>query len=203
MTTANASTTIAELAARTVEYVRRAVGVALEYDSDTLPLLDHYLREVPGQAVDIIELVVTTAGAYFGDVVIRRLGGRWEMTTADSREWRVVLPTGIGFKPAAFVAVAIARREVGEFDDTLDVPPRIRPHFEAALARMGDRDEDEYFSLCGRLDMLEHLSEVLVAVAAQLAREQLPAADDGKDEPDDADEPPSGAAAPPAPDAVN
>ena len=203
MTTDAASTTIADLAARTVEYVRRAVGVALEYDSDTLPLLDHYLREVPGQAVEVVELVVTTAGAYFGDVVIRHLGGRWEMSTAESREWRVVLPTGIAFKPAAFVAVAIARREVGEFDDTLDVPARIRPHFDAALARMGDRDEQEYFSLCGRLDMLEHLSEVLVGVAAQLMNAQLPAEDDGKDEDDDEVEEVAAPAAPPPPDAIN
>ena len=33
---------VAEYATRTVDYVQRALGVALEYDSDTLPLLDHY-----------------------------------------------------------------------------------------------------------------------------------------------------------------
>ena len=40
---------VREYAEQAVEYVRRALGVALEYDSNTLPLLDHYLRTVPGE----------------------------------------------------------------------------------------------------------------------------------------------------------
>ena len=48
-------------------------------------------------------LVALTAGAYFGEVVRRRLGGRWE-TGGDDIEWRVVLPTGLNFAPAGFVA---------------------------------------------------------------------------------------------------
>ena len=32
---------VREYADQAVAYVRRALGVALEYDSDTLPLLDH------------------------------------------------------------------------------------------------------------------------------------------------------------------
>jgi len=38
---------VREYANQAVEYVRRALGIDLEYDSDTLPLLDHYLRDVP------------------------------------------------------------------------------------------------------------------------------------------------------------
>src|SRR5580692_8675382 len=38
---------VREYADQVVAYVRRALGVTLEYDSDTLPLLDHYLRTVP------------------------------------------------------------------------------------------------------------------------------------------------------------
>ena len=68
---------VREYAEQAVAYVRRAVGVALEYDSDTLPLLDHYLRTVPelsaGQPATL-KLVLATSGAYFGEVV-RRLGG--------------------------------------------------------------------------------------------------------------------------------
>ena len=33
---------------------------------------------------------------------------------------------------------------------------------------MGDVSVDDYYSLCGRLDTLEHVHEVLVAVAAQM-----------------------------------
>jgi hypothetical protein len=159
---------VQEYAGRTVEYVRRALGLALEYDSDTLPLLDHYLSTVPADAPAAVELVIATAGAYFGEVVRRRIGGRWEGTGEEASEWRMVLPTGLEFSPAGFVAAAIARAEGEDFDSALDAPPRMRPFLAEALARMGDVTEDDYFSLCGRLDTLEHVHEVLVGVAAKL-----------------------------------
>src|SRR5215470_11413677 len=93
---------VREYADQAVAYVRSALGVTLEYDSDTLPLLDHYLRSVPDEQPATVQLVVATSGAYFGEVVRRRLGGRWEVSgdgPDGNGEWRVVLPTGLNFSP--------------------------------------------------------------------------------------------------------
>ncbi len=170
---------VREYAEQAVTYVQRAVGVTLEYDSNTLPLLDHYLRapEIATGPVEATQLVVATAGAYFGEVVRRTLGGRWELppVAADDKHartgaegWRMVLPTGISFSPTGFVAAAIARSDLADLDTEMTAPPRILPHLEQALARMGELTVEDYYSLCGRLDTLEHVHEVLVAVAAQL-----------------------------------
>jgi hypothetical protein len=161
-------TRVHEYAERAVDYVRRAVGLTLEYDSDTLPLLDHYLRNVPGDQPATVELVALTSGAYFGEVVRRRLGGRWEITSDDATEWRMFLPTGLNFSPAGFVAAAIMQADLDDLDSELDAPPRMRPYVQQALARMGDVTLDDYYSLCGRLDTLEHVHEILVAIAARL-----------------------------------
>lgn len=176
---------VAEYAAQVVEYVRRAVGLELTYDSDTLPLLDHYLRSVPTDQPSAVELIATTSGAYFGEVVRRRLGGRWDTTSDDATEWRVVLPTGVNFSPAGFVAAAIVRAELDDLDTTLDAPPRMRPYLEQTLARMGEVTVDDYYSLCGRLDTLEHVHEVLVAVAAQMLGKRGP---DDEGDPDVSEE---------------
>jgi hypothetical protein len=163
---------VREYADQAVEYVRRALGVSLEYDSDTLPLLDHYLRTMidphlgDGQPATV-ELVVATSGAYFGEVVRRRLGGRWE-ASGEETDWRVVLPTGLNFSPAGFVAAAIAQADLDDLDSEFDAPPRMRPYVQRALERMGEVSVEDYYSLCGRLDTLEHVHEVLVAVAAQM-----------------------------------
>jgi hypothetical protein len=158
---------VREYADQAVTYVRRALGVTLEYDSDTLPLLDHYLRSVPDDQVATMKLVIATSGAYFGEVVRRRLGGRWE-TNGEEADWRVVLPTGLNFSPLGFVASAIAQADLEDVDSELDAPARMRPYVQQTLARMGEVPIDEYYSLCGRLDTLEHVHEVLVAVAAQM-----------------------------------
>lgn len=158
---------IREYADQTVEYVRRALGVTLEYDSNTLPLLDHYLRTVPADQPATVRLVMITAGAYFGEVARRQLGGRWDLTGAEA-DWRLFVPTGINFSPIGIVASAIAKADLEEMDTAFDAPPRMKIHVEQALARMGEVTVDEFYSLCGRLDTLEHLHEVLVAVAAQM-----------------------------------
>ena len=79
---------------------------------------------------------------------------------------RVVLPTGLSFSPAGFVGAAILRSDPADLDTVLDAPPRMRPYIESTLARMSPTGADDYYSLCGRLDTLEHVHEVLVAVAA-------------------------------------
>ncbi len=172
---------VAEYAARAVEYVARALGLTLEFDSDTLPVLDHYLHSIPKDEPAAIELVAHTAGAYFGEVVRRRLGGRWEAADQGASDWRLVLPTGVNFSPAGFVLAAIMQRDLAEADSELDAPSRMKPHLQQALARMGEVTAQEYYSLCGRLDSVEHVHEVLVAVAAQLLGEQVPGVDDGDD----------------------
>jgi hypothetical protein len=175
---------VSEYADQAVTYVRRALGLSLEYDSNTLPLLDHYLRNVPEDQPATMTLVLATSGAYFGEVVRRRLGGRWEIPVtngngrhADDAEpaakfegadWRVVLPTGLSFSPAGFVAAAIAQADLDDLDSEIEAPPRMRPYVQQALARMGEVSVEDYYSLCGRLDTLEHVHEVLVAVAAQM-----------------------------------
>jgi hypothetical protein len=158
---------IREYADQAVAYVHKALGVTLEYDSDTLPLLDHYLRSVPADQIATLQLVIATAGSYFGEVVRRRLGGRWE-ASGEENQWRVWLPTGINFSPAGFVAAAIAQADLDDLDSEIDAPARMRPYLQQALARMGEVSVEDYYSLCGRLDTLEHVHEVLVAVAAQM-----------------------------------
>lgn len=172
---------VREYADQAVSYVRRALGIQLEYDSNTLPVLDHYLRTVPEGQPAALQLVVATSGAYFGEVVRQRLGGRWELADQEA-EWRMVLPTGLNFSPVGFVAAAIARADLEDLDSEIAAPPRMLPYVQRTLARMGEVTIDDYYSLCGRLDTLEHVHEVLVAVAAQMM---------GNAELDDADEVPA------------
>src|SRR6476660_2397805 len=177
---------VREYADQAVAYVRSALGVTLEYDSDTLPLLDHYLRTVPEGQTGAVQLVIATSGAYFGEVVRRRLGGRWELGEEEG-QWRLVLPTGINFSPLGMVATAIAQADLDDVDSGIEAPLRLRPHLQQALQRMGDVSVEDYYSLCGRLDTLEHLHEVMVAVAAQMMGDS-----DDEDVPEPVPDEPSG-----------
>ena len=163
-------TQVEEFAQEAVGYVRRAVGILPEWDSETLPIVDHYLRGLDNSDAAVLALVVVTQGAYFGEVVRRHLGGRWQAEGADPTKWRVILPTGLSFCPAGVVAEAIAMDDMAAASSDFHAPPRLRPSLENALENMGDVTVETYYSLSGRFDTLEHLQQVLLAVADAQSR---------------------------------
>ncbi len=157
---------VREFADQAVAYVRRAVGMDLEFDSDTLPILDHYLRTVPLEPAATSMLVASASGAYFGEVVRRHLGGEWDLSSGDPCKWRLVLPGGMSLVPAGIALGAIARDDDCELDASLSAPGPLRDVVQEALERMGEVSEQDYYSLCCRFDTIEHLQSVIIAFAA-------------------------------------
>jgi hypothetical protein len=153
-----------DLAERTVEFVRRAVGIVLDYTAETMPLLDHYLVEVPDEQLETVALVSATAGAYFGEVLRRVLGGEWLDTEGDPLEWELVLVSGVKLAPGAFAREAILTTDTGEA--VYDVPEGDRAAVEDALTAKGEVPEDEYYSLSGRLETLQLIEDVMAAAHA-------------------------------------
>jgi hypothetical protein len=168
---------------KVLEFVRRAlsaveasVGIGLAFDSETLPLLDHYLRELPGNQPETAALIAAMAGAYFGETVRQCHGGSWATETEDPAQWRVVMPGGLSFSPVRLALAAILNDESGEGNPDFQAPPRLMSELENTLARMGTVTTREYYSLSCRFDTLEHLQEVMLAFAAELSQknESLP-----------------------------
>ena len=72
----NAPPEVAELVEACREYVRRAIGMELDYSPETLPLVDHYIdlvRTSLDERPELQPLVVRAVGAYFREVIRRQL----------------------------------------------------------------------------------------------------------------------------------
>ncbi len=165
---------IAEFVTRALDAVRNSVGLELEFDSDTLPLLDHYLRETPSSSPETAALIAAMAGAYFGEAVRQSLGGSWQSEKLDPDQWRIVLPGGLSFSPVRLALAAILEDEKGDGHGDFQAPPQLMVELEAALERMGSVTTAEYYLLSCRFDTLEHLQEVMLAVAASRSQDELP-----------------------------
>ena len=88
----SAPTEVAELVEACREYVRRAIGMELDYSPETLPLVDHYIdlvRTSLDERPELQPLVVRAVGAYFGEVIRRQLPAFWRIPSADTHEWRL------------------------------------------------------------------------------------------------------------------
>lgn len=157
---------VAEFVRRALDAVRTMTGVGLEFDSDTLPLIDHYVREVPSKAIDTAALVAAMVGAYFGETICQCLGGTWKVETNDPEQWRIVLPGGLSFAPVPLALSAILEDENGPGNPSFQAAPGIMVEFERIMQGMGNVSRREYYTLSCRYDTLEHLQETLLALAA-------------------------------------
>lgn len=162
----------AEFVRRALDAVRTSVGVGLEFDSETLPLLDHYIRQVPKTEMAAASLIAAMTGSYFGEAVRQTLGGSWKVEEDDPASWRIVLPGGLSFSPVRLALAAILRDEDGEGNGDFQAPPKLMQALTEAMERLGSVTEYDYFSLSCRYDTLEHLQEVLLA-AADAIRQKL------------------------------
>lgn len=169
---------IDDLARACVAYVKRNVGVELDGTPDTLPILDHYLHTLTEEAGDdgvkeeVIDLVVRSAGAYFGEVVRNTLGrGRWHLDPdGDPTGFRFELEhVFLFFNPLGMVREAIASAEQPGWLAHLEVLPRDRPLLDQSLERMGDVREDDYYRLAIRFEVIEQVVSALEG--ASISRE--------------------------------
>ncbi len=165
-----------ELAASAFRMVKQSVKIDLDFTADTLPLLDHHLamaRVEAKQSDDLRQLIATSAGGYFGEVVRRHIpGARWHVQPNDFGAWRIELGhVFLHFNPIAMAMEALESGEVKGWSGHLEVLPQDRSLLEQALSRMGEIDEGDYYTLAVRLEVIEQV--VAALESAQVARGEI------------------------------
>lgn len=158
---------VADLGASCVRFVERALGVRLDFTQDTLPVLDHYLRTAEGTRDEVLGLVVPAAGAYFGEVLRRHIpSAMWEKATGDYEEYRMIVTPGpLRFNPIGIVLEAVLAQATTDAGADLDIPAHARDVVHAAVARMGEVKESDFFTLAIRFEVIEQIHTTLLGLA--------------------------------------
>jgi hypothetical protein len=158
---------VRDLAEACVRFVERAVGVKLDYEPETLPILDHYLagaRAAAGERPAAGALVAHAAGAYFGEVVRRRYPSWWRLDGDDPGAWRIELePVYLSVGPAQLVADALYREGDPEASERLELDDEDRAAVAARLAELPQVGEDEFYALSTRLEVIDIAVEAIRA----------------------------------------
>jgi hypothetical protein len=170
---------ILELAESCRRFALGAVGVALDYDAETLPILDEYLR-VAAQGIadrpELEDVVTRAAAAYFGEVVRRRLDGFWRHRPDDpSDEWELCARrTLLSFSPLGVVLESMAKTsERSGPSAELRLAPDDARLAEERLAIFPPVPEEEYYLLSTRLEVIETVYEALRERMKSEGRESL------------------------------
>lgn len=160
--------TIRTLAEGCVRFVKQAVGVEPDGTPDTLPIVDHYLAGAEGAGKEeVLGLVASSAGAYFGEVVRRATGARWHLgDLEDPSTWRLEMEhVFLSFNPVGMAREAILGDEQDGWNAHLEVLEHDRRVIAQALENVGGVSEDDYFRLAVRWEVVEQALAVLEAAA--------------------------------------
>jgi len=150
---------VAELADACVRYVEAAVGVHLDYEPETLPVLDHYLRtrrEELSKEPRAAGLVARVVAAYFGELVRRRFSSFWHVPSDDPSEWQLRFePVYLALSPLEIAYDAMTHGEQGQPTAQLLLDDEDRDAVEARLSDLPAATDEEFFSLATRLEVLD------------------------------------------------
>jgi hypothetical protein len=109
---------VGDLERRLQEAVRRSLRFDLDGSLTSLAVVDHYLAQARDETREpILSLLAASAGAYFGELVRRHIGGLWLGDGSDPRHLRLLLtPAFVYFSPADLAFTAILGAEPGPDD---------------------------------------------------------------------------------------
>src|SRR5690606_31070723 len=89
---AEAPDEVQELCNGLTDFVQAAISIRPDYTPETLPLVDHYAREVRSSLAErpqLLDLTAQALGAYFGEVVRRHLAAFWFVPSSNRQDWLV------------------------------------------------------------------------------------------------------------------
>ena len=158
---------VAELADACVRFVERALTVRLDFTSDTLSVLDHYVAETRKELADKPEalgLVARAVGAYFGEVVRRRVPSFWHLPSEDPAGWELQLePVFLAVQPVAVAYDAIALGDEDGPTAAFELEDEDRGAVEARLGELPQVGDEEFYSLATRLEVLDIVVDAVKA----------------------------------------
>lgn len=157
---------VRELAEALRQYVLSALEVELDYGPETLPVLDHYLRQARDnvrERPELADLLTQGVGAYFGEVVRIHYAAFWRMPTRDPKDWQLCFEdVFLAFSPVGVAWDALhesAEHEGPSSELVLDREDR--EAVERRLADLPPVSEEEYFLLSTRAEILEIVEDQL------------------------------------------
>lgn len=156
---------IAELCDSCVRFVSAKYKVAPDFTPETLSLLDQYVSDardelaVRPEAIDVIQ---TTVGAYFGEVVRRAFGAHWGPIGDDPSAWKLMLANVyLSFNPIAIAREAILEGDAEGWSSHFKTDPSEKDVVMKKLAKLPPVPEEEYYLPTTRFDVLQMVHDAL------------------------------------------
>lgn len=155
---------VADLIRMAQKSVGEVIGIEPDLTPETLPLVDQYLRDLVQETrEEVLDLVLSSVGCYFGEVVRRKLNGRWAAYGSNPGHWRVELTNCfLHFRPVGMAAEVFNQGTSEEYDGSFATLDELRDGLGQMLADAAPLTEEEYYSLSCRVEVLQLAADWLM-----------------------------------------
>lgn len=158
---------VQELADACIAYVERTTGMRLDYAMETLPILDHYLRERRVEVVgksELVEVTAAAAGAYIGEVIRRKVPLVWFAPPGEYRRWRIELERAfLSVNPIGIAVEAVVLHPAEGWGAHFRMRPEDERRAAAALEILPQVSEDEFYAPSSRVEVLEIIIDAIAS----------------------------------------
>ena len=157
---------VAELAAACVRFVAAKYKVPLDFEPETLSLLDQYARdgrEDLAEKPEALDLLQASIGAYLGETMRRAFGATW-FCDGEHDGWRLDFTyVYLTFNPIGVAREALTLAPADGWHAFVETDPGESEVLEHRLASLGAIDEEEYYAPTSRYEVVEIAVDALRA----------------------------------------
>jgi hypothetical protein len=150
-------TAVMDLTVACVTSTKNATGLELDLTPETLPILDHYASLLSSPRDEIVSLLAPMSGAYFGEVLRRRLeDGKWVTDPDDYSKWELRFERcSLTFNPIGVALEVLLREDVADWGAHLQAAPEDRSRLQRALDVFGEVEDRDYYTFSMRFEGIE------------------------------------------------
>jgi hypothetical protein len=145
--------------------VEKSLGVLLDYSTETLPVLDHYLREAGSPGANLPEttlLLATVAGCYLGEVLRARHPLQWNLDHEEPLHWSLTSQdASITIFPVAIARIAIEGIAAERLLEAFRLESKLKKALANRLGNLPPVSNEEYVAPSTRVEVIDIAFDLL------------------------------------------
>ncbi len=184
---------IETLSERCITHIKNRTGITLDFQSETLSLLDFFIHQVLKEEGDgtippigdhrrseMMHLFAPTLGAYFGEMMRHEFPCRWRLDSDDPKEWLIEFEhVPLRFRPVGAAAEALVQDETNAWGCNLATTRDETEALRERLAAAPPVAESEFFTLSTRFEVIQIAVDYLRArISKQIGAPQNVSSED-------------------------
>jgi hypothetical protein len=163
--------TVQEFSEVCVRYVQRAFEIELDYEPDTLSILDHYVLQARAdmkERPEALDLLAAAVGAYLGEVLRRQYDCWWAFPREEPSGWELRFSNVyLSIRPMMLAYASLAPNDDDWFSQAMVLEDDARQTIHERLAQLPPVSEEDFLRPTTQMEVIDIIIDHLKIVGKE------------------------------------